>query len=340
LLYSTSTLTLSTGTKSFSFYDSNGVGRQGGYIEGMRVRLGGLNSVPYVYMEGLVTAITEATTSMSVLIDRVLGSGSTSSWFISPTGDVGATGLGYVATSNSSHTLPASGNLLFVVNEELSAFTAGNRVRAIAAQRGVLSYLEGQLNRTGTNFTVTVDESFLNSQETISTFNTWTFAIAGSRPTTTATQLLVNSTQSATSVNTAAMVISGGLAVGLQALVGNLIGSGIRALYANPEGIIGTSSSDERLKTNVTSLDQGLLATISLNPVRFSWNDTARFGTQTEIGLIAQQVIQIVPEVVGENADGTLSVDYAKLAPILINSIKDLKNQIDALTIRIQNLES
>jgi hypothetical protein len=340
LLYSTSTLSLSTGTKSFTYFDPNGKGRQGGYIEGMRVRVGGLNSVPYVYMEGLVTAITEATTSMNVLVDRVLGTGSTNSWFISPTGDVGATGLGYSATSDSSHTLPASGNLLFVVNEAETAFTAGNRVRAIAAERGVLSYVEGQLNRTGTNYTVTVDESFLNPQETISTFNTWTIAIAGSRPTTTATQLLVNSTQSAISVNTAAMVISGGLAVGLQALVGNLIGTGFRALYANASGIIGTSSSDERLKTNVTSLDQGLLATLSLNPVRFNWNDTANFGTQTEIGLIAQEVRQIVPEVVGEGADGTLSVDYAKLTPILINSIKDLKNQIDALTIRVQNLES
>jgi hypothetical protein len=340
LLYSTSTLTLSTGTKSFSYYDINGVGRKGGYIQGMRVRVGGLNSVPYVYMEGLVTAITEATTSMNVLVDRVLGTGSTNSWFISPTGDVGATGLGYVATSDSSHTLPASGNLLFVVNEAETAFTAGNRIRAIAAERGVLSYVEGQLNRTGTNFTVTVDESFLNPQETISTFSTWTIAIAGSRPTTTSTQLLLNSTQAALSTATATLVVLGGVGIGNNIFIKSLQGVGTRAVYSTQQGELTNTSSDENLKKNIVSFDMGLTATIAISPVYYNWIDEERLGTQREVGFIAQQVQQILPEAVGTNADGTLSLDYARLVPMLVNSIKELNQRVNDLTTRIENLES
>ena len=340
LLYSTSTLALSTGTKSFNFYDSNGVGRQGGYIEGMRVRLGGLNSVPYVYMEGLVTAITEATTTMNVLIDSVSGSGSTSSWFISPTGDVGATGLGYFATSNSSNTLPATGNLLFVVNEQETAFTAGNRIRAIAAGRGVLSYVEGQLNRTGTNYTVTVDESFLNPQETISTFSTWTIAIAGSRPTSTSTQLLLNSTQTALSTTTAALVVNGGAGIGKNVFVGSLQGTGNRAVYSTSAGELTNTASDENLKTNIHAFDMGLTATITLSPVYYNWKNEDAFGSQREVGFIAQQVQQILPEAVGTNADGTLSLDYPKLIPMLVNSIKELNQRVNDLTTRIQNLEA
>jgi hypothetical protein len=291
-------------------------------------------------MEGLVTAITEATTTMNVLIDRVLGSGSTNSWFISPTGDVGATGLGYVATSNSSASIPASGNVTFVVNEAETAYTAGNRVRVIPFGRGSLSYIEGQLNRTGTNFTVTVDESFLNDAETISTFNTWTFALAGSRPTTTSTQLLLNSRQEALSTGTATLVVYGGVGIGKKTFIGSLQGVGTRAVYSTQQGELTNTSSDENLKKNITSFDMGLTATIALSSVYYNWIDEDRLGSQREVGFIAQQVQQILPEAVGTNADGTLSLDYARLVPMLVNSIKDLKDQIDALTVRVQNLES
>jgi hypothetical protein len=277
---------------------------------------------------------------MTVNIDNTFGSGSTSNWFISPTGDIGPTGLGYVATSNSSHLLPATGNLLFVINEDETAFTSGNRVRAIAAQRGILSYLEGQLNRTGTNFTVTVDESFLNPEETISTFNTWTFAIAGSRPTTTSTQLLLNSTQIALSTTTAALVVTGGVGIGRNVFVGSLQGTGNRAVYSTSGGELTNTASDENLKTNIHLFDMGLTATIALSPVYYNWKNEDAFGSQREVGFIAQQVQQILPEAVGTNADGSLSLDYPKLIPMLVNSIKELNQRVDALTARIQNLES
>jgi hypothetical protein len=340
LLYSTSSLALSTGTKSFTFFDVNGRGRQGGYIEGMRVRVGGLNSTPYVYMEGLVTAITEATTTMNVLIDRVLGSGSTNSWFISPTGDVGATGLGYYVTSNTAQNFPFANTLTFTINESESAFTSGNRIRAIANGVSYLTYLEGSLTKNGSSFSVTVDEQFREDAETISTFNTWTFAIAGSRPTSTASSLIITSTATAINTVTAAFRVIGGVGIGKNLFVGSLQGIGNRAVYSTSAGELTNTASDENLKKNVVSFDMGLTATVALNSVYYNWVDEDKMGSQREVGFIAQQVQQILPEAVGVNSDGTLSLDYPKLIPMLVNSIKDLKDQIDALTVRVQNLES
>lgn len=84
----------------------------------------------------------------------------------------------------------------------------------------------------------------------------------------------------------------------------------------------------------------GLTATIALSPVYYNWKNEDAFGSQREIGFIAQQVQQILPEAVGTNADGSLSLDYPRLIPMLVNSIKELKDQVDNLTTRVQNLES
>jgi hypothetical protein len=302
--------------------------------------MGGLNSVPYVYMEGLVTAITEATTSMNVLIDRVSGSGSTASWFISPTGDIGATGLGYVVTSNSPQNYPFASTLTFTVNELESAYTTGNRVRGIANNVAYLTYFEGSLTKNGTSFSVTVDESFKDDAETTTTFNTWTFAIAGSRPTTTATQLLISSTVAASSTSSGSLQVRGGIGVGKNIYLGSLQGIGNRAVYSTSGGELTNTASDENLKTNIHAFDMGLTATITLSPIYYNWKNEGTFGSQREVGFIAQQVQQILPEAVGTNSDGSLSLDYPKLIPMLVNSIKELNQKVIDLTTRIENLES
>jgi hypothetical protein len=342
ILYSSSTNTVSTGTKTFSYYGVGGTFEKGGYIEGMRVRAGGLNSTPYVFMEGLITNINVASTSLSVLVDYTSGTTgtSTSSWFFSPTGERGRTGLGYSQYSSTPQTIPANGNIVFTVDNEDDAFRSGSRIRAIPYGRGILSYIEGQLNRTGTNWTVSVDESYLNPDETTSTFSSWSFAIAGSRPSGTSTQLLLNAGFPATSTATATLVVYGGVGVGNNLYVGSLRGVGNRSVYSTQEGQLTNSSSDGTMKTNVNPLDQGLTATLALNPISFNWIDSIRFGSQKEIGFIAQEVRDIIPEVVGENSDGTLTIDYPKLTAVLVKSVKDLKDTVDQLEARIQALES
>ena len=92
------------------------------------------------------------------------------------------------------------------------------------------------------------------------------------------------------------------------------------------------SFSDIRLKENIKPTNYGLNELLKLNPVEFKWKEK----DGKEIGLIAQEVEEIVPEVIKENKrinDDTLykQVDYEKLVPVLINSIKELNERIKKL---------
>lgn len=108
-----------------------------------------------------------------------------------------------------------------------------------------------------------------------------------------------------------------------------LAGTGNRAVYSDLNGTLTNAASDERLKKDISSLTYGLNEALSLNPVFYKWIDDSKMGSQKEIGLIAQQVQEICPEVIGVNSDGMLSLDYAKLIAVLINAVKEL-NEIKA----------
>jgi hypothetical protein len=106
------------------------------------------------------------------------------------------------------------------------------------------------------------------------------------------------------------------------------------AVYAT-NGTIQTS--DARMKTDIQPLQYGLKEILQLQPVRFTWKDDAA-GDQ-KIGLIAQQVQGIVPEVVSGNAQKeVLGMNYAGLIPVLINAVKEQQKQIDDIQRRIHAL--
>jgi hypothetical protein len=100
------------------------------------------------------------------------------------------------------------------------------------------------------------------------------------------------------------------------------------------------ASSDERLKENVKSIDapMALAKVTRLKPVFFSWKPEGWVGRAlhpgkgaTEIGFIAQEVQEIIPEVVTTRADGYLGIDYAKLTAILAGAVQELSARIDRL---------
>jgi Chaperone of endosialidase len=95
-----------------------------------------------------------------------------------------------------------------------------------------------------------------------------------------------------------------------------------------------TYASDARFKTNITSISSPLEKVLRLNGVEYDMNredfQKNNFSDGRQIGLLAQNVEAIVPEAVSE-LDGYKSVDYAKLVPLLIESIKELKKEIEEL---------
>lgn len=93
-----------------------------------------------------------------------------------------------------------------------------------------------------------------------------------------------------------------------------------------------TESSDESLKTNIQTIPNALEKTLQLRGVEYDRISTNKH----EIGLIAQEVEQIFPELVSE-ANGIKSVAYSKVVSILIESIKELKQEVDTLREQINN---
>ncbi|WP_416439579.1 tail fiber domain-containing protein [Phnomibacter sp. MR] len=103
-----------------------------------------------------------------------------------------------------------------------------------------------------------------------------------------------------------------------------------------------TYASDGRFKKNIEPLQESLEKVLQLQGVSYEMKTeefpNQHFNAGQQVGLIAQEVEKIVPEVVSENPDGYKAIDYSKLVPLLIESIKAqqamlLKQQaeIDAL---------
>lgn len=98
-----------------------------------------------------------------------------------------------------------------------------------------------------------------------------------------------------------------------------------------------TQISDRRLKENIEPLDNCLDAVLALNPVRYNFKG---IPDQDEIGLIAQEVQQIVPEVVHQADDGKyLGVAYQNLVSTLIGAVQELSEKLDSQQNHIEYLE-
>ena len=100
-----------------------------------------------------------------------------------------------------------------------------------------------------------------------------------------------------------------------------------------------SSFSDKNLKKDITTLDgtDSLNKVLQLRGVSFKWKDKSLHDKGQQIGLIAQDVEKVVPEVIDEKTriddDDTLykRVDYDKLVPLLIESIKELSAKVEKL---------
>lgn len=95
--------------------------------------------------------------------------------------------------------------------------------------------------------------------------------------------------------------------------------------------VILTASSDERLKENIVTIPNALEKTLALRGVIFN-----RIGsTAKEVGVIAQEVEAVVPELVVTGEDGFKSVAYGNTVGLLIETIKELNEKIEDLKGRL-----
>lgn len=103
-------------------------------------------------------------------------------------------------------------------------------------------------------------------------------------------------------------------------------------------------TSDRRLKTNIIGLSKGVNTVMLLNPVAYQkrFNFNTEDYSKSEFGFIAQEIREILPELVKEGPDEnkTLSLDYNSLIPLLTKAIQEQQALIEALQVRLETLEA
>ena len=95
-------------------------------------------------------------------------------------------------------------------------------------------------------------------------------------------------------------------------------------------------TSDQRLKENIFPIPNALEKVISISGNTFDWvQGSGKEGS--DVGVIAQEILEVLPEAVTTRETGYLAVRYEKLVPLLIEAIKDLSTKIKDLQDQINN---
>ena len=97
-------------------------------------------------------------------------------------------------------------------------------------------------------------------------------------------------------------------------------------------------SSDERLKENISTIENALEKVNSIRGVELDWKadhiksrggEDGYFVRKHDVGILAQDVKKVCPEVVAEKEDGTLGVKYEKLIGLLVQAINELSAKVN-----------
>jgi hypothetical protein len=108
-------------------------------------------------------------------------------------------------------------------------------------------------------------------------------------------------------------------------------------VFVNGDGKLGTTLSSRRFKEEIAPMEAASTALLTLKPVSFRYTEEAAGAgpRPTEYGLIAEEVAEVLPELVIYDDDGEpYSVRYHLLTPMLLEEVQRLRREVDALEAR------
>ena len=178
--------------------------------------------------------------------------------------------------------------------------------------------------------------------------------------------VIVTSLTNTTSTTTGALQVVGGVGIGGGLFVGGTmtatsaqITTGLSVGATAPSATAGEIratneitayySSDRRLKENIKLIADPITIVNQIRGVRFDWTDEhiqkrggedGYFVRKHDIGVIAQEVEAVLPEIVATRDDGTKVVKYEKLVALLIEAVKEQQKQINQISQALERLAS
>ncbi|EGZ17794.1 hypothetical protein PHYSODRAFT_300743 [Phytophthora sojae] len=133
----------------------------------------------------------------------------------------------------------------------------------------------------------------------------------------------ISDTTASTVSTDGALVVSGGVGIG-----GSIRCAGTS--YA----VTHTNTSDRRLKTAVKNLEAAQETIRKLRPVTYEWRrdefPSRNFPTGVFPGFLADEVEEILPDLVQQDGDGWKSMDYTGIVPHLVRAVQEMQDQLEA----------
>jgi hypothetical protein len=137
-------------------------------------------------------------------------------------------------------------------------------------------------------------------------------------------------------INATKGVFSGHISGSSLSVSGDITGSALLVNGAiNATGdVTAFHSSDERLKDNITPIESAIDKINQIGGYEFDWNSDSEHSGH-DVGVIAQEIEKVLPEVVTTRENGFKAVRYEKIVALLIQALKEQQSQIDDLTSRL-----
>jgi len=253
-------------------------------------------------------------------------------------GSIADTKLSTISTagkvSNSATTATNANTASAIVARDASGnFSAGTITAALSGNASTATTLQNARTINGVSFdgsgniTVTAAAGTLSGATLASGVTASSLTSVG-----TLTGLTVSGAVSftdataSTTKTTGALVVTGGLGVG-----GAINAGGEVTAYA---------SSDERMKENISVISNAMGKINAVRGVTFDWKDEiieakggedGYFVRKHDVGVIAQEIETILPEIVATRDNGTKAVRYEKLVALLIEAVKELGSKVEQL---------
>lgn len=139
--------------------------------------------------------------------------------------------------------------------------------------------------------------------------------------------ITANSVSTGTLLVSSSFSISGAFTANTLSVTSNATVGGSLTVTGNLLATSITETSDFRLKEKIAPLKNALAIVSDINGVKYNLIGSSR----REIGVIAQEVERVAPELVETGADGMKSVNYARMTALLIEAVKELQHEVATL---------